>query len=444
MKNFIKQLVLVIFGLSLFANAQAVSAATFSDVQGDNTYYDAVEYLKEKDIINGYNDGTFGPDKAINRAEATKIITKAFKIDTTKDYEESFPDVKKANWFFTFVMAGKEDGFIKGYDDGTFQPAKQVKLSETLKMVLSAGKVELSKEVTTDVFMDVKEEDWVAIYALYAREHNILLADKEGNIYPGKEMTRGAFAEIIYRTMVVLENNGKEFPIYKNWTTYEGIDLPFEMKYDSEIWEIIKTPHDVIFFNPDEDNNQFSAARIYPNSAKVEVTIDENEAKSSAEVYFNDIKSYFPDAKYTEFTWDKFKALEVLYSDEKIVDWYIYLDSDYVLAVYAQYGEGPESYRSPILIQAMLSTLKYKEVDLNVDDNSEELLATIFKNILVEGKGMQMLNTLPDKIIIETDSVGVGTGAVDYYYSEGVDYTFKYERESDVILDKRKGKTSEF
>ena len=47
-----------------------------------------MEYLKEKDIVGGYEDGTFGPDKAINRAETIKIISKAFKIDTTKDYEE--------------------------------------------------------------------------------------------------------------------------------------------------------------------------------------------------------------------------------------------------------------------------------------------------------------------------------------------------------------------
>jgi len=444
MRNFIKQLGLVVLGFSLFTNFTTANAATFSDVKNDSTYYDAVEYLKKKDVVNGYTDGTFGPDKAINRAEAMKIITKAFDIDTIKNYEETFPDVKKDNWFFPFVMAGKEAGFISGYADGTFQPTKQVKLSETLKMALSAAEVNIPKKITADVFVDISKENWVAPYAYYAREKNIVLDDKKGQIYPGEEMTRGAFAEIIYRTMVVLEDKGKEFPIYTDWDTYEGTDLPFEIRYNSETWEVIKTPHDVVFFNPSDDNPQFSTSRIYPNSAKVEVTIDENETKSTAEVYFSEIKSFFPEATYKEFNWDKFKALEVLFSDDKMVDWYIYLNSDYILVVYTQYGDGPESFRFPQLIQAMLDTLEYKEVDLNFDGSSEDILANIFENILVEGKGMQMLNTLPDKIIIETDSIGVGTGPVDYYYSDGVDYTFKYERDSDVILDKRKGKTSEF
>ena len=57
---------------------------------------------------------------------------------------------------------------------------------------------------------------------------------------------------------------------------------------------------------------------------------------------------------------------------------------------------------------------------------------------------METLDMLPDKTIISTDTIGVGTGPVDYYYSEGLDYTFKYERFADVILDSREGKTSAF
>jgi hypothetical protein len=57
---------------------------------------------------------------------------------------------------------------------------------------------------------------------------------------------------------------------------------------------------------------------------------------------------------------------------------------------------------------------------------------------------MENLNKLPEKVIIETDTIGVGTGPVDYYYSETVNYTFKYERTLDLILDTRKGRTASF
>lgn len=444
MRNIVKKMGLIYFAASLFAVGGVAEAASFTDVGIEHLNYDAVEYLKEKGIVDGYGDGTFGPEKPINRAEAIKVIDKAFNLETTKEYEEFFPDVKKDNWFFPFVMAGQEAGFVKGYGDGTFRPENQVKLSETLKMDLSAAKVELPEKATSAVFMDVAKSDWAAVYALYAREHNIVLADKDGQIYPGGVMTRGAFAEIIYRTMVVLENNGKEFPIYNHWASYEGTDLPFKMKFNAETFKVIKGKYDVIFLDPDEGRFQFSPTRVYVNSARVEVTIDKNVEQLSDTNYFNNIKASFPDAVYTEFRWNNFKALEVLYPEKKIVDWYIYLNDGYVMVVYTQYGDGPESFRFPRVIKAMLGTFEYNDIKIDFTEDYAEILATIFKNILVENKGMEMLNLLPDKIIIETDSIGVGTGPVDYYYSEGVNYTFKYERASDVILDKRQGKTSAF
>jgi len=79
-----------------------------------------------------------------------------------------------------------------------------------------------------------------------------------------------------------------------------------------------------------------------------------------------------------------------------------------------------------------------------VTEALKDVLENIFKLMLVEGKGMEALNTLPDKKIIDTDTIGVGTGAVDYYYSEAVNHTFKYERQNDVILDKRASETSAF
>lgn len=446
MKKFIEQFGLIFFGIFLGTSVVCgvANAASFPDVGERHVNYDAVEYLKKKDIVQGYPDGTFGPDKPIKRSEAMKIIVKSFELDHSKNYEEIFSDVKKGNWFFSFVMAGHDAGFIQGYTDGTFGPAKQVKLSETLKIAIGAAGVNIPESMDEDVFADVEKDNWLAPYAFFAREKNIVLANGEGKILPGTEMTRGAFSEIVYRTMTVVENEEKEFPIYEKWATYQGVDLPFEMRYDADNWEIIKNPLNVIFFNPDEANQQFSSSKIYPNSAKLEVNIDKNEAKYPVAIYFNNIKELFPNAEYTEFTWNDFKSLEVLYPEERIVDWYIYLDGGAVLAVYTQYGDGPESFLFPQVIKAMLSTFKYREVPLDFKKNYEAVLAAVFANILVEGKGMQMLNNLPDKKIIETDSIGVGTGPVDYYYSDGVNHTFKYERAGDVILDKRQGKTSEF
>jgi len=126
------------------------------------------------------------------------------------------------------------------------------------------------------------------------------------------------------------------------------------------------------------------------------------------------------------------------------VDWYIYLENGYVLAVMTDYGNGQIYYKVSKLIGAMLESIEYVEKDLDFREDYEAVLSEIFEHILVENRGMEMLDKLPDRLIFETDAIGVGTGPVDYYYSGLVDYTFKYEREADVILDKREGKSSAF
>ncbi|EKD64325.1 MAG: hypothetical protein ACD_51C00026G0006, partial [uncultured bacterium] len=64
--------------------------------------------------------------------------------------------------------------------------------------------------------------------------------------------------------------------------------------------------------------------------------------------------------------------------------------------------------------------------------------------IQVDGQGAYALSLFTDKVLIETDTIGVGTGPVDYYYSAGADVTLKYERSYDVVLDIMDGETSAF
>lgn len=419
-------------------------AGSFPDVPADHENFAAVEYLDNNGIINGYQDGTFGPDNLVNRAEAAKIIVGAFGIDHSSNYEVLFPDVTKDQWFFPFVMSGKENGIINGHENGTFKPEDPVNLAETLKMVVLASNLELPSEVLEDVFLDVHPDAWYAPHALYARNKNVVFSDDYGNLHAEQSMTRAAFAEVIYRMMIVLENDGESFPLYINWPIYGSSVMPFQISYDNLEWEVIENDGEVIFFRPDNEFLQFSPGRLYLNSAVVWVTLDKNDNGMTRGQYFNNIRLAFPSAKYTEFGFKGFNALEVLYPDDRIVDWYIYLDNGDVLVVYTEYGNGVLGFQLQQIIGSMLNSLAYKEVGASGGPDYSELLSDILLNVLVKEKGMEMLNMLPDKLIFETDAIGVGTGPVDYYYSVGVDQTFKYERSDDMILGTRKGKTSAF
>jgi len=303
-----------------------VFAGSFPDVPSDHENSDAIEYLYEEGIVNGYENGDFGPNNTVTRAEAAKIIVGGFSIGHDGSYSAEFTDVQSGDWFFPFVMGAKDDGVINGHEDGLFRPGDNVNLVETLKMVVLAGDVEVDDEVDEFIFTDVEKDAWYAPHALYARNKNIVWPDESGNINSGTEMTRGEFSEVIYRMITVLDT-GEAFEIGGNWDYHKSTVLPFKMKFDAS-WDVIKSDEQVTFFKADEDYSQFSPERIYPNTGAVTVALDPNNDSLDSDSYFDNIKNAFSDADFSEFTVDGFPALEVLYSEDRIVDWYVYLDDN--------------------------------------------------------------------------------------------------------------------
>ena len=46
----------------------------FSDVSESDWYYEAVRFVHERDLVNGYSDGWFGPNDALSRAQLAQIL----------------------------------------------------------------------------------------------------------------------------------------------------------------------------------------------------------------------------------------------------------------------------------------------------------------------------------------------------------------------------------
>ncbi|MBD3330668.1 hypothetical protein GF354_04020 [Candidatus Peregrinibacteria bacterium] len=69
-----KTLALILIGVLLGASATFAASKLFSDVPADAWYSNSVSSLSEKGIIGGYPDGTFGPNKYVNRAELAVMM----------------------------------------------------------------------------------------------------------------------------------------------------------------------------------------------------------------------------------------------------------------------------------------------------------------------------------------------------------------------------------
>ena len=138
MKKLFSMLLSAAMVLSMLVPTASASTAksSFSDVPGDHPYKTAITTLSILDVINGYDDGTFAPDKQISRAEFTKMIVSMLGYEDFTATITQFNDVSLDHWANTYIKTAYDLGIINGFDETTFKPDDPVTYEQALKMVV--------------------------------------------------------------------------------------------------------------------------------------------------------------------------------------------------------------------------------------------------------------------------------------------------------------------
>lgn len=177
----------------------AFAEKPFTDVKEGSTHYEAVEYLRNGNVLTGYPDGTYKPDNRLNRAEFAKLIANPFIISNvrvneclTENVDEDdttvfFPDVRRDAWYAAAVCVVREKHIVNGYDDGTYKPNRMINVAEAMKMLASTFAFDTKTE---------PEDAWYMPYARALAERNAIPTSITNFSDP---ITRGEMAEILYR-----------------------------------------------------------------------------------------------------------------------------------------------------------------------------------------------------------------------------------------------------
>ena len=104
----------------------------FTDVSNDAWYCSAVSTLSAMGIISGYPDATFRPNASITRAEFAAIATR-FDVNGDKT-PASFNDIAD-HWAKDEIAVATNNGWVNGYEDGSFRPQNKITRAETMSLV---------------------------------------------------------------------------------------------------------------------------------------------------------------------------------------------------------------------------------------------------------------------------------------------------------------------
>ena len=120
---------------------EEVKKKIFKDVADDYWAKEAIDTLAEKGIITGRTADEFVPEGNITRAEFVTMLDRFIEssditlgtLEISKN-ESEFSDVNN-HWASESIEKMTQNGFLKGYQDGTFRPDEPINRAETAEIL---------------------------------------------------------------------------------------------------------------------------------------------------------------------------------------------------------------------------------------------------------------------------------------------------------------------
>ncbi|MBD3363572.1 DUF333 domain-containing protein [Candidatus Dojkabacteria bacterium] len=175
---------------------------SFPDI-ANNSFAKYIENLYADNIVSGFSDGTYGPKDPVSRAQMAKFIVRAFDfdLDTSGD---SFPDADDMTVDLNeYIQTIRNLEIVSGYSDGMYHPERNVTRGQVTKYIVKALEVE-GMTVNMDkphTFPDIYGNDFEGYIAILTNivvnGEQIISGYSDGYYRPSRVLTRGQMAKIV-------------------------------------------------------------------------------------------------------------------------------------------------------------------------------------------------------------------------------------------------------
>ncbi|EFI41568.1 S-layer homology domain-containing protein [Peptoniphilus sp. oral taxon 386] len=194
-KIFIFTLILLLISKNVYAQK------SFKDIN-NHWAREYIEDISQQNIILGYNDGTFKPDREILKSEAYAIINRIFDLKETKNL--SFKNVSSKDWYYFDIQKAVSAGYLK---DGNFFYNEPIKRSEVTKILGYLYNLK-DNEKNYNFFKDISnlsDEEKTSIGALV--KSGIVKGYENYEFKPNEKISRAEFSKIISMCIKVYGRN---------------------------------------------------------------------------------------------------------------------------------------------------------------------------------------------------------------------------------------------
>lgn len=209
-----------------------------------------IQYVIDKKLVEGYEDGNYGLDKNIKRSEITRLLVLANgQEDLAKRLQGSmkiYNDVDVKHWANGVISVGTTSPsdanglpMLAGYPDHSFKPEKDVTYAELAKMLVVLAKTDLTKDMYDHAVWATDWMRWAALLGItddvtiensdkaanradaFTMVYNALYAMKEFKRVPANE-TRGIVSNLTNSKLTLNQDSEKEYKITSDTVIVDG------------------------------------------------------------------------------------------------------------------------------------------------------------------------------------------------------------------------------
>jgi hypothetical protein len=278
------------------------NAASFSDVNPNDSHLPNIEALVELGYIKGFADGTFKPYQSITRGQVAKIFARILEdkgFKAPEKLEQVFDDVPLDAKDQELVKAAaivKAAGVMTG-TDGKLNPGQPITRQQMAKVLVEAFDLTKPADFTSKITDLDKADAWARDYIQTLEANKVTVVTE---FKPKDNVTRAAFASFVKRALDAQE--ATKAPKVESVSAINSTQAV--VTFDKEIGEATATNFTV------DNGLTVVKAEVNPENKK-EVTLTFNKELTDKETYkvtVNGVKSAtgveLKEATTVEFTYE--------------------------------------------------------------------------------------------------------------------------------------------
>lgn len=174
----------------------------YIDVTKDDWFYDAIKYVTDESIMNGTGDNKYSPYLDTTRG---MIVTILYRLEGNPVIKEmsTFTDVEENKWYTDAISWGEKHGIILGYGDGTFGVFDNITREQLSAIMYRYANYKNYNTQTEDYEIPYNGRDEISEYAVipmtWACKISLIQGIGNNELSPKTGATRAQVATVLTR-----------------------------------------------------------------------------------------------------------------------------------------------------------------------------------------------------------------------------------------------------